>query len=108
MVTVQRPPYRGHVFRFLRAASWPEPYQPPAWARNLQRVELDDGTTAYRCFPPRLDATAFADFTLLDRCGWSVTVTRHPAGIAVTIVLKSRPGPALNRPDTTDIPKEES
>jgi hypothetical protein len=100
-MTEQQPPYRGHVFRFLRAAAWPDEYHPPAWSRNLQTVRLDDGSTAYRCYPSRLDAPDFADFALLERCGWNVTVTRHPSGIALTIVLKSRPGPALNQPNTS-------
>ncbi|MEE8736900.1 hypothetical protein [Bifidobacterium subtile] len=104
-MTEQRPPYRGNVFRFLRAAAWPGQYRTPAWAKHLQTMRLDDGTTAYRCYPVRLDATAFSDFQLLDRCGWNVTVTRHPSGIAVTINLKERaPAMAENQPHTLPIP----
>jgi hypothetical protein len=111
-MTEQRPPYRGNVFRFLRAAAWPGEYRTPAWARSLQRIELDDGSTAYRSYPPRLNASAFADFTLLERCGWSVTVTRHPSGMCITITLKDSatnraPAMAENQPDHTPTIEEE-
>jgi hypothetical protein len=98
-MTDPKPPYKGHVFRFLRAAAWPGQYRTPAWARNISTVTLDDGSTAYRSFPTRLDAPAFDDFALLDRCGWNVTVTRHPSGMCITIVLKERaPAMAINQP----------
>lgn len=88
MVTESKPLYSGHAFRFLRQASWPNPYRTPRWARNMQTETDENGNAIYRCFPAYLDIDAFADFLLLERCGWDVFVDRHPSGLVVTIELQ--------------------